>query len=568
MDTDNDDDDDDAAVLDDIETDAEAEAEMWGFASSRKWDPFRFVFKGKDTSVGWVIIIIRWSGSPSFAYRRIQYTRSEVLEIMKQYAMSRWLQYQTAHPGDKRGAIVHAGSAIQTRYMPNLRDIPLEQRDDDAPDQDDATNARATIVRLLARCPIDGCGDPCLSHEIRGDSFKRCEYGFRKLAGHVTRHLDVKAIQVKRSWRCPEGGCTTKFKKKPRQIDFEKHYTGKHLSEKLRQMDLTLRITHENCVACGDVDQVTWTPNDFGKFAQHLKGDMARGYPCQYCSAGGGASTMYPQASIRDLHVTWDHTEDAAPEGFFRCTHLLYPSRTWAEMGAIEQNKAIGGSKICAWSVCKTAAFTNANAIRTHYDAVHSDDTWPGILRCGLLFDSEEAVAVRVREDHAHEDPATKHDKAMLRNATRFTAAITEDMKIAGSAGVTLVSTGPDGLTCNPHRMRAWTEAIGIPYQLIILQENTVQLATQFLSQTDKDECWGYYNSQTLVESIDNPDNTPAEYQDLLREGNLRGQRHHLRIIARSALLCYLRFNTRIDEQVTQQNAVDKLKNKDAARKT
>jgi hypothetical protein len=481
---------------------------------------YNMVFGEKRQGTLFVVIVFRWSGQIPWDRWELK-TRQQCIDRLVDSARDRLRSYlhQSGNTDAELHVTVIAGGNVHTRELPFVGTYPAK---DATRDSDSDHNSNITV-----RCPF--CNYSHTSKE-RPNSTTVMHV---LMSRHIVRLHMLKDRVLSNNAECYISGCDWKLEEKRskrsrmsnrdeglRDLAKMRHASLVHLDPWLAAKGKTLKYT---CDCRGP--SCPGTTSDTKTINAHLEETFVSVIcPFEGCGVPAANSTSFR------MHIKHQHSADPVPEGWYRCGYDKfsrdYEIYSFGLLTGTQRQLLLKTCQLsdrhsvyCPWypEECEDDRLTNATKMEKHCQLLHHDNFWPfahhGEEQCGLVVQTQDRLDKHYLQSHI-----------LSGGPVRFTAFIDEALKRAYRAAIefgddnplpVLLSAGTDGFTCSASQFSEWMEVHKHEFILAIIEQTTM-LDTTYLSRDSK-YCLGQYNSLTLTEAIDNPDEASDKYKDLIR---------------------------------------------------
>jgi hypothetical protein len=476
---------------------------------------YNLEFGEKRQGTLFVVVVFRWSGSPPWGRWGMK-TRQQCIDRLIGMARDRLRSYlhQSGNTDAELHVTIVTGCKIPTKTTP-LVDIHTTK----GAKLDSDHNSNITV-----RCPF------CKYSHTSRDRPNNSVVMRTVVAAHIAGTHMLKNRVSSDDDRCYISGCEwkldvnhgknsmqTKYVREKNKLDHAgRVHLDSWLAAKGKTLDYTCDCRDPNCPG---------TTSDTKTIDAHLGETFVPG-TCPFEGCAKSLST----ASVFQHHVRYQHLADPLPEDWYRCVYDQF-SRDCAinNFGLLPRARrqrlvkscqlSHGQSAHCPWypDECKNGRLMDMKKLEKHCQLLHHDNFWPfthhGEEQCGLVVQTQDRLDKHYLESHI-----------LPGGPARFTALIDDALKRACRAAIefgddnplpVLLSAGTDGFTCSASQFSKWMEAKKFEFTLAIIEQKTM-LDTTYLSR-DSEYHLGQYNSLTLTEAIDNPDEASDKYKDLIR---------------------------------------------------
>jgi hypothetical protein len=329
--------------------------------------------------------------------------------------------------------------------------------------------------------------------------------------GHIVTH-HMKAVLSTSNMACDISTCdweadrdAMKKEKKPEDWLYNqkrRHTINDHAGEWLAEQKKALRF---ECT-CGN-SRCKGKYNE-KELASHFK-TLCSDIPCPY---DGCKSKPVPKGWYRCEYDLWSRIITSQPFGAMpdsRCHTLINAHVAFAD----------GDKVMCPWHPedCQNGSLMTSREVARHCNGEHKDHVWPLCLAsegsCGKLFSTEADLQSHHIRSHM-----------MVGGSLRFTSLISDALKRAHvnmaktgdqNRKPVLLCAGFDAFSCNTTRIHHWLQETEFDFMLALINVSLPDLERDYLT-TDGSFWLGMYNSLTLLQALNEPEEAPDKYNDLV----------------------------------------------------
>jgi hypothetical protein len=498
-----------------------------------KLGPWRIPLDDSDDRVKTIIIVIRWSSQPQHMSKRPVEINIEEAKNLGWQAYREYQLYASDDTRDERDVVIHASCVVQTRFMPSLVIADAVQKKE----------PRAGKVALY--CPL--CNFTVKVRKFRESILNGMRIHIASAHGEPGDFCTLE--EIAKGWRavCVADGKTYEARTQRKAI----YAMGGHhaagscsiLPQWLEDRDLSVRVS-----AKGQDDDIFWPATSAVTVRSIIRKALEEEVPPLICEPCGVGFDTKARLQVH-YNQSETHADKATPPNMVLCGHPLagtngtfggFCSMAKKSCNTIRDPRGI----FCAWAavyLCgRKTPFKSMSQRATHYKEHHSDDFWPLSFGtyCRWLSHTEAAHEDHVvtHRNHISRGPRSESwaQEARLR-AAYFTTAITDELQSAArhiqaqggppQQGPTLISAGADAFACHASNMRSYLlQMDDTPFELVFRLYEPGKLDTAYLQEVGDDLWFTRYDSDLLLESLEDPEHAPVAYQDLIRTwGGLQG---------------------------------------------